>query len=432
MKKTKPQNRIHLTVAQSVSLAAAAASLAAVSTTLIASHWFHFQTIQGENYGTIVSRTVIASKRNPREWNAWRNADNMLASSAILNDRERHQLPLIPRKKQDLKPTGDRLVSEPMDDDGTTSAPSIAWLMSFPNSGTSFTLHLTREASNCTTATNYALEGEVKDQPGVQAIPTPDGSHGPWLEIIPNRPSRIPRFILTKTHCGGFCSYCPPFKYVETPRSFQMSCQTGTKAYPSKEGELKKKVVTYDSHLVKKAIHVFRHPLDNVVARFHLDHRRQLRGGNSKKSLSWPTTFPRNSTGFQRWCHFMDSTSDLLDLHWVDQRMRDALDGVPCKAEFFRYVQWHNMAFVALDEMGIPSMNLHYEDYQYQFDETRERIIDFLELPRSSGSVEFVPGKEYRDYYNLTQTKAIQGFIKEFSSRATWTELERYTKSMVW
>jgi len=77
----------------------------------------------------------------------------------------------------------------------------VAWLMSFPNSGTSYTLNLVREASNKTTATNYALEGEIKDQPSVPAISSSSG--GPFLEIIPNRTTDLPsRYILTKTHCG--------------------------------------------------------------------------------------------------------------------------------------------------------------------------------------------------------------------------------------
>jgi len=60
---------------------------------------------------------------------------------------------------------------------------------------------MTREASNRTTASNYALEGEIKDQPSVQAIPGPDGRNGPWLELIPDRHTDIPtNLILTKSH----------------------------------------------------------------------------------------------------------------------------------------------------------------------------------------------------------------------------------------
>ena len=74
----------------------------------------------------------------------------------------------------------------------------VAWLMSFPNSGTSYTIHLIRETSNTTTATNYALEGDIKDEASVPAI---EGSEdGPYLELIKTIQTTIPeKFILTKT-----------------------------------------------------------------------------------------------------------------------------------------------------------------------------------------------------------------------------------------
>jgi hypothetical protein len=37
------------------------------------------------------------------------------------------------------------------------SQPKVAWLMSYPNSGTSYTIHLIRESSNTTTATNVSI-----------------------------------------------------------------------------------------------------------------------------------------------------------------------------------------------------------------------------------------------------------------------------------
>lgn len=74
----------------------------------------------------------------------------------------------------------------------------VAWLMSFPNSGTSYTIHLIRETSNTTTATNYALEGDIKDEPSVPAIV--GSEEGPFLELIKTIKTNIPeKYILTKT-----------------------------------------------------------------------------------------------------------------------------------------------------------------------------------------------------------------------------------------
>ena len=287
---------------------------------------------------------------------------------------------------------------------------------------------MTREASNSTTATNYALEGEIRDQPSVPAISGPDGSEGPWLELIPDRITTVPKYILTKTHCGGFCSYCPPDKYIETPRSFQYSCQSGTRAFENHDGDIKKVPSTYDGKLVKKAIHLFRHPLDNIVARFHLDYRRQQKSGENGGNMThWPELFPKNSTGFHQWCNFMDSDGGLLNLHWIDQDLRDALDGVPCKAEFYRYVQWHNNAFIMCKEMSIPVMLLHYRDYSNHFEETLDKILDFLEVHRAGDEVEFISGKEYGDYYNPDQKQKIRAFLQEFSTKDTWAQLSSYS-----
>eukprot|EP00957_Ditylum_brightwellii_P051315 3890622-Ditylum_brightwellii.AAC.1 len=56
---------------------------------------------------------------------------------------------------------------------------AAAWLMSFPNSGTSYTIHLIRGITNTTTATNYGLEGDIKDEESVPAIS--NSENGPFL-----------------------------------------------------------------------------------------------------------------------------------------------------------------------------------------------------------------------------------------------------------
>ncbi len=77
-------------------------------------------------------------------------------------------------------------------------------MKSFPNSGTSYTIHTVRELTNTTTATNYGLEGEIKDEESVPAFKhSEDSENGPFLELIPGRVTNMPKLILTKTHCGG-------------------------------------------------------------------------------------------------------------------------------------------------------------------------------------------------------------------------------------
>ena len=71
--------------------------------------------------------------------------------------------------------------------------PEIAWLLSFPNSGTSFTTALVRELTQTNTATNYQESNH----------PTPVL---PDVEVSPmilrrNLPMPEKGYILTKTHC---------------------------------------------------------------------------------------------------------------------------------------------------------------------------------------------------------------------------------------
>jgi hypothetical protein len=120
---------------------------------------------------------------------------------------------------------------------------------------------MTRQASNCTTATNYALEGDIRDKPSVPVIEGAVGDQGPFLELIRDRQTTVPSTILTKTHCKGICAGddCGPRGGIETVRSFLIGCLSGTKAV-LQDGRLVSHQVTYDASLVKKAIHIFRHP----------------------------------------------------------------------------------------------------------------------------------------------------------------------------
>lgn len=192
---------------------------------------------------------------------------------------------------------------------------------------------MTREASNTTTATNYAMEGDIKSLASTQAILGKLGEQGPFLELIRNRVTNIPQNILTKTHCTGFCSLCGPKKLLfETPRTFLRGCLTGTRAVYTDNG-LEEIDVIYDAKLVTKAIHIFRHPLDNIVARFHLEFNEQRAAGNT----DYVKAFPKNATGFHRWCRRSDQNDKLLETRYIDEPLKESLRSIPCFNEFFKF-----------------------------------------------------------------------------------------------
>ena len=79
------------------------------------------------------------------------------------------------------------------------SSSEIAWLLSFPNSGTSFTTALVRNVTKKATATNYFSNTRY----GMNKPIIESEENGPFYAPVPNRPLPDSGFILTKTHCGG-------------------------------------------------------------------------------------------------------------------------------------------------------------------------------------------------------------------------------------
>lgn len=282
---------------------------------------------------------------------------------------------------------------------------------------------MTREASNCTTATNYGLEGDIKDKPSVQAIPGDAGKNGPFLELIPDRHTNVPETILTKTHCKAFCSgsLCGTDNTIHTARSFMKGCLSGFRGVETDHG-LDRVKVTYNASLVGKAIHIFRHPLDNIVARFHLEYNVQRSAGNS----DFGELYPKNSTGFRQWCADDDKNTDLINSRFIDPDLRTKMESIPCRNDFYRYVSWHNNAFYTTTDLDIPTLIVHYGEYSTDFEATRDKILNWLDLPRNGEGIEFHSGKIYRSYYTLEERLAIRDFIKEFASVPTWHELKGY------
>lgn len=168
---------------------------------------------------------------------------------------------------------------------------------------------------------------------------------------------------------------------------------------------------------------VLRGSLDNVVARFHLDYHDQTIAGNKK----FAQVFPRNATGFRRWCAYDDKNLFFLKSRYTDVRMRELMKHIPCMNEFYRYTQWHNLAFDTQRYLDLPTMVLHYHNYSQDLPATRDRILDWLELPHNGPGEPFHTGKVYRHYYSTEQRRAIREFLKESASAETWTQLKDYS-----
>jgi hypothetical protein len=111
----------------------------------------------------------------------------------------------------------------------------------------------------------------------------------------------------------------------------------------------------------------------------------------------------------------------------MDDRLKQALSDIPCQAELYRYVQWHNLAFSMSRDLALPTLVVHYDDYKDHLERTLRRISNFLQLPRVVRTqMKFETGKEYRDFYSKNQRKAVQRYLKEAATVETWQSLKSY------
>lgn len=227
-------------------------------------------------------------------------------------------------------------------------------------------------------------------------------------------------------------------RYVETRVSFLDKCLTGTLTGPTVSNEnsfhmntvetpMNRTHVRYSATRVSRAIHLVRHPLNNIVARFHLEF-------NNHKSISdFTTRFPSNRSGFRAWCsdldqryHRKESKTDL-----ISAEIKSYFDLVPCHSEFFRYTQWHNLALQVTDVLHIPTHFLFYEDYDENFESALEGILSFLELSKVGKASPFVSGKLYYSYYTKEEQSAAMELVRAVSTPQAWHFLQRYKSDHV-
>jgi hypothetical protein len=124
--------------------------------------------------------------------------DNYLQGERIRGVENKH------KKKSDSSTSTSTKQEDPFADI-YKSRPKMVWLMSFPNSGTSYTMTMVSRASNRSIATNYGREVTVPPTLNTPLYPDQDWSYqGPYYNPNPRRP--LPDdYILVKTHCGGKC-----------------------------------------------------------------------------------------------------------------------------------------------------------------------------------------------------------------------------------
>jgi hypothetical protein len=286
--------------------------------------------------------------------------------------------------------------------------PGIVHLMSFPNSGTTYTLHSIQQATRECTASHVA--GNLSFEPG-EIAPNSD-NRGPYYQC--ELKSWLPdKYVLSKTHCRVFPKRHDTYKIATidatTPENFQEGCHVSGRA-------------NYDLNLVKKNVHLIRNPFDNVVARFHSCFKKEY-------IEEFTGLYEKTYEGFNEYCawhnekYSSENTSDFL----LPEHEELALK-VPCVGEFYRYIAWHNLANIMIEKMGVPSVTIHYEDYNENFEETISGLVSFLETEQISEPLPFF-WHDYPDYFDDDARDAAVILMKSWASDETWDLIRRYVDS---
>ena len=158
--------------------------------------------------------------------------------------------------------------------------------------------------------------------------------------------------------------------------------------------------------------------MDNIVSRYHLFLKSLVKDRPPKELLHGKSKeyFTNDSKGFLRWCKLQDDAYIKKNEESYGKDLYMTLALIPCHAEFYKYVQWHNAAFEVISEMEIPSLILHYEDFAMDFNRTKDKVLNFIEAEEAvmnkQKNVLFVIGKNYSSYYTDKQQSAILNALK--------------------
>jgi hypothetical protein len=214
---------------------------------------------------------------------------------------------------------------------------------------------------------------------------------------------------------------------------FRDACRAGHVSV----GDVHRHIVHYPAwEKVDKAIHLFRDPFDNIVARWHLEMGRDAsetdpgtRDANLRNDWKvWSTT--RSAEGFKAWCRYADKKSQLLTKASIkafsSSHIFDMITSIPCASDWIRYAQWHNLAYQMTQQDRIPTHYLFYESYSTDYNETVQEYLDFLDLEWVGEPKLFYTGKTYHDYYTVSEARAARDLVEKLASPQVWEMIRHY------
>jgi len=298
-------------------------------------------------------------------------------------------------------------------------------LLSFPNSGTTYTLFTTQKVSSGGVATSYMKETEGNSIPVFKRW-----YHGPsWLPCQKTPPFWLPcpwriyqekGAVLTKTHCGGYSIDISPRHIFGSADKFYKDCSS---VFDSGGSRLP---LSTSLSLGPRAVHLIRDPFDNIVSRFHHEHTVRL--SREERHL-----YPKTREGFRSFCNaFVDIYFEEDISHLLSEAESILNSKVPCLADFLRYIIWHNNAIVMEENEGLVPFYIHYERFGSHWNETVNELVSFLEHNVTDDSFHrsFHRGKRYHDYYSDDEIHSVKELFEMLASEKLRSLCSRYFLSV--
>jgi len=311
------------------------------------------------------------------------------------------------------------------------NAPGLAWLLSFPGTGTEQIIDLLQDATGKTTATNYG--NHHQNQYGrnrmnmVTSTPVySDKPEGPFLFTshltIPDT------HIATVSFCDAYCTDCPPSDYLLDLATFKAGCTTGItfSAEVGPKGPLGRGTsgpTSYDLSTVSKAVVLMRDPFNTVQDRF--THWTHSYTAISRRDHEWLPRYTTNGEGFDAYCDYSAVKYASEEQTAYDPDIFNAALGVKCHADIYRYVNWYNLVFETLSSEGIPYTVLHYEDFGNNYEGVEVDLLTFLGLTTAASAPQFVLDGD-RGYFTSDDKTALKTLIQLLASPDTINNMGRY------
>jgi len=306
---------------------------------------------------------------------------------------------------------------------GNPDVARVNLFMSFPNSGSRFALTALEVATARTAASFYGKEYvgtdgiSLKREQSVLAYE--ELSTGPFLTS--NLTLQSSGKLLTRTYCGGHCfSHCTCEEYDVSLEDFGGECALAEDADLTTD--------YLDESIISSSVVMLRDPLDNIVSRFHYEHRLQSGDGSNPHFVRWEKDYPKDHNGFREWCEFVDNVNQFTEQQcfFDDLTLLQHMDHVPCHSEFYKYTHWYNNAFALLKERDVDIEFAYHEDFFLRPEAHTNELLTFLGLDNTEEELFDFTFRDYTYYYDLTERAEILDLINHIASEDTKFHLRRY------